>query len=129
MDTKIIVVGSAKAGTLERRRPRIRFTGEWLKPLGFTPDSFVRFSRDQGVVTFTLIASPVKTRIVHSSIDLLQVKQTKHNGKFTSHFEIKGFWMNEIGFTIGSIIAVQFEYGMIKAMTVDIESIVSCSQQ
>jgi hypothetical protein len=56
MDTKVIVVGSAKAGTLERRRPRIRFTGEWLKPIGFTPDSLVRFSRDQGVVTFTLMA-------------------------------------------------------------------------
>lgn len=129
MDTKIIVVSSAKAGQLEKRRPRIRFTGDWLNTIGFTPGSLVRYRREHGLITFTLLASAANTRIVHSSIDLLQIRQSKHNGKPTAHFEIKGFWMNDIGFTIGSVVAVQFEYGMIKAGILDIESLVSSGRQ
>jgi hypothetical protein len=124
MNTQVMAVGSAKANG-GRRRPRIRLAGFWLESFGFTPDSLVSAVYSHGGIVLQLqgegldayrkIVGQVRT----SKSGLLQVKNELHNKKRTPHMEVKGFWLEEMGFTIGSILVVRSEYGLIRINLID----------
>lgn len=60
---------------------------------------------------------------------LIQVKNELHNKKRTPHLEVKGFWLEKLGFTIGSVIVVQSEYGLIRIRCIDVERLLSQQQE
>ncbi|HWR62706.1 MAG TPA: hypothetical protein VN580_13885 [Clostridia bacterium] len=128
MMTQVMVVGSAK-GDGDRRRPRIRLAGFWLDSMGFKPDSLVTADYADGSIVLRLqgegldayrkIVGQVRT----NRSGLLQVRNELHNRKRTPHMEVKGFWLEDMGFTIGSIIVVHSEYGLIRISLIDADKL------
>lgn len=125
MDVKIMKVGGAKLNLHGGRRPRIRITGFWLTDLGFELDSLVTAEfldgciefKPQGKGTEVYIRLAKKARGNRSA--LLQVRNEIHNGKQTPHFEVCGLWLERLGFTIGSVIAIRYAYGYIRVKLLD----------
>jgi hypothetical protein len=129
METKVNVVGSAKSNNEQKRRPRIRLAGFWLEEIGFTADCLatVEYAKGQiiikrqgvGINTYNQVVKSIRT----SKAKLLQVKAGLHNKKRTAHLEVKGFWLEELGFQIGSVIVVQYTYGLIKIRLLDLDKL------
>ena len=130
METKIMVVGSCKTTTKNKRRPRIRISGFWLVDIGFVPETLVSGSSEQGKLVFEAHGLGIETYqkvvkdVLKSGSKLLQVKNELHNKKRTPHFEVKGQWLEACGFSIGKVIAIQYEYGRITVHGLDIEKLI-----
>ncbi len=126
MNTQVMVVGSAKTDG-GRRRPRIRLAGFWLDGMGFKADMLIAVSYDRDCIVLKLqgegldVYKAVVRQLRANRSGLLQVRNELHNKKRTPHLEVKGFWLEPLGFTIGSIIAVQYEYGLIRIRRIDLE--------
>ena len=124
---QIMAVGSAKAA--DRRRPRIRLAGLWLAEIGFTADSLVTASYDRGSINLKLQGQGMETysrlisQIRKDKSGLIQVRSLLHNKKRTPHLEVKGFWLERFGFTIGGVIAVRQEYGFIQIRLLDLSKL------
>ena len=129
MNTQLMVIGSAKAAS-DRRRPKIRLAGFWLERIGFTPDSLIAAEYDREQIPLRLQGEGLDTykRIVRqlraNRSGLLQVRNELHNKKRTPHIEVKGFWLESLGFPIGGLIAIQSEYGLIRIRCVHLENLV-----
>ena len=131
MDTKVMVVGSTKASytNTERRRPRIRLAGFWLNEIGFEYEKMVTVEYQNGRINLKLQGSGIETyknlvkEARKSGLDLIKVENQYHNKKLTPHLEIKGFRLNDLGFNIGSVILVRFEYGHIEIILLDISKL------
>ncbi len=128
MEIKVMAVGSAKTKGL-KRRPRIRLAGFWLNAIGFTPDSLVTARYENKSITFKAEGAGLHTykalvrRNRADNSGLLQVTEEFHNKKRTPHFEVKGFWLEMLGFTIGSIIVVKYEYGSISIKLLELDKL------
>jgi hypothetical protein len=126
MDTKIMVVGSEKTKNV-KRQPRIRLAGFWLNDIGFKPDSIATIEYESKSILLKVQGSGLDTyksfvRYARANkAGLLQVKEECHNKKCTPHLEVKGFWLEMLGFTIGSHIVVKFEYGSINIRLLELE--------
>lgn len=129
METKVNIVGSAKSSNEQKRRPRIRLAGFWLEELGFTADCLATVEYTKGQISIKRqgvgidIYNQVVKSIRISQTGLLQVKTEVHNQKRTAHLEVKGFWLEELGFQIGSVIVVQYTYGLIKIRLLDLDKL------
>lgn len=127
MDTKIMVVGSVK-GSL-RRRPRIRLSGFWLDEIGFNYNRLATADYESGQIIIKLQGSGADTYsqvvkgVLASKGGLLQVRLEWHGKQKEPHLEINGLWLEDFGFTIGSIMAVKLEYGLITIRLVDFEKL------
>ena len=127
MTTKVMVVGSAK--DTRTHKPRIRITGFWLDEIGFTCDSLATADYEPGQIIIKLQGSGIDTysrvikEVLASKGGLLQVRLEWHNKKKTPHLEIKGLWLENFGFTIGSVIILQIEYGVINIRLVDLDKL------
>ncbi len=125
MGTRVLVVTSAKA--TRRRRPVIKLTGDWLDEIGFTYGKLVTAEYATGKITLRLQDSNDYKSIVKgafkASSGLFQVRRETHNKKQFSQIDLKGFWLESIGFIIGSVIAVRYEFGLIKILLVDLEKL------
>lgn len=131
MNTQVMVVGSAKTKDIRRRRPRIRLSGFWLNDIGFTCDSLIEAEYSRECIALKLEGSGVDTynRVVKGllrhNMGLLQVKGEIKNNKRTPSIEVKGFWLEEYGFKVGSVIVVESEQGCITIKLLDIDSVTS----
>ena len=127
MTTKVMVVGSAK--DTRTHKPRIRITGFWLDEIGFTCDSLATADYEPGQIIIKLQGSGIDTysRVIkevrEGQSGLLQVKPAFHNKKRSPHLEIKGVWLEDFGFAIGSVFVVQAEYGEINIHLVDLNNV------
>jgi len=126
MERKVIVVSSLKSH-VERRSPRIRLSGFWLNDIGFESDSLVSGNYENGSITFNLQGKGVETYskivkgLLKNRAGLLQVYSHYANKKLVPYLEVSGFWLNNFGFEIGSVIVVQYEYGVINIRVLDLE--------
>ena len=129
MDTRIMAVGSAKTKTGKKRRSRVRITGFWLNSIGFENGKLVSAEYNYGNVILKAHDSDIATYeslvngIRKNKSSLLQVRQDLKNKQYTPHIEIKGFWLENLGFTIGSVIAVQYENGLINIRLLDLSKL------
>ena len=127
MDTKVMIVGSEKGHP--KRRPRIRLAGFWLNGIGFEYNSLVSVKYGQGHIILRLEGFGLETygkvvkRVMSTKGGLVQIRQEWHNKKLTPHLEVKGIWLEQFGFKIGSIIAVQCEYGVINIRLLDLDKL------
>jgi HSP20-like domain of unknown function (DUF1813). len=127
MTTKVMVVGSEKGNP--KRRPRIRLAGFWLNEIGFKYESLATADYEPGRIVIKLQGSGIDTysqvvkEVLASKGGLLQVRLEWHNKKKTPHLEIKGLWLENFGFTIGSVFVVQAEYGQINIHLVDLNNV------
>ena len=128
MDTKVMVVGSEKSKNI-RRKPRIRIAGFWLNAIGFEPESLVTAQYESKSIILKVEGSGLDTyrNVVRyarvNKTGLLQVKEQSHNGKITPHLEIKGFWLEMLGFKIGSLIIVNYEYGSMNIRLLELDKL------
>lgn len=129
MDTKIITVSRAKAKGSKMHRPKISFAGLWLNEIGFEANNLATLKYEHGSMEIKLQGSGIDTysRVIKSvrasKIGLLQVREAIHNKKCTPHIEVKGFWLEQLGFQIGSVLLVQYEYGLIDIRLLDIDKL------
>ena len=126
-DIRIMVVGSAKAGG--RRRPRIRVAGLWLEGVGFPADALVTVGYDKGSITMRSQGKGVEAysrlvgQIRQGNSGLVQVRSLLHNKKRAPHLEVKGFWLERFGFSIGDVVAIRHEHGLIRVSLLDLSKI------
>lgn len=129
METKVMVVGSAKTQDINHRSPRIRLSGNYLDELGFEHESLVTASCHNNSITLKLEGKGMDTynRIVKgllgSGSRLLQVRNQKNNKRVVPHLDIKGYWMEDIGFKIGSVIVVRSVQGEINIKALELDEL------
>ncbi len=130
MDRKIMIVGSAKSHNINKRRPRIRISGFWLNEIGFEIGSIVTSHYENGRITLKLEGKGldtynrvVKTLIDSNDSDLLQVRKDYVNNKPTPNIQMNGYWLDNYGFHIGSVIIVIFNYGFLDIRAIDIDNL------
>ena len=127
METKVMSVGSAKTKVVNKRRPRIRLTGFWLNEIGFEGGKLAAAKYDHGTILLHAHDSDNYRNLVRGAFKeksgLFQVRQTTHNRKLTTHIEIMGFRLETLGFSIGNVIAVRYEYGFIKITLIDLNKL------
>ncbi|MCL6592143.1 MAG: type I toxin-antitoxin system SymE family toxin [Firmicutes bacterium] len=119
METRVLTVTRAKSG--RRRRPAIKLQGDWLEEIGFTAGELVAAKYEKGRIIlqlqdFAQYRDLGKGELKPSS-GLFQVRREKQY----SQIDIKGFWLERFGFTIGGVIAARYEYGLIKLLLIDPE--------
>jgi hypothetical protein len=129
MNTKIITVGKAKTRTEGKFRPKLRFSGLWLDDTGFDYQTLVSVNFDNGYLIFKAQGKGLEEYgkivkgILRNKMGLLQVSTQKSNGKNVPCFEIKGQWLDNYGFHIGNIVAVQYETNLIRARVIDLAKV------
>jgi hypothetical protein len=125
METRVLTVTSAKSAN--RRRPVVRLQGDWLDKIGFSYGKLVTAEYEQGKIHLRLQDSEDYKDLVKSALKassgLFQVRRETCNKKAFSQIDMKGFWLENIGFTIGSVFAVWYEYGFIKILLIDLEKL------
>ncbi|MDP4093570.1 MAG: hypothetical protein Q8920_09435 [Bacillota bacterium] len=129
METRLLIVGSAKTKDIKRRRPRIRLSGFWLNEIGFKPDSLISIMYESNTINLRLVGTGMETYqnlvkgILKRNHGLLQVKNEVSNNKKTPHLEVKGYWVEDLGFKVGDVILVQSEFGVINIQLLDLEKV------
>jgi hypothetical protein len=121
METRVLTVTHAKAK--HGRRPVIKLQGDWLEEIGFTAGELVAVKYEKGRIIlqlqdFAQYRDLGKGQLKPSS-GLFQVKTAGISE--APLIDIKGFWLERFGFTIGSIFAARYEYGLIKLLVIDPE--------
>ncbi|MCL6592169.1 MAG: hypothetical protein K6U80_19760, partial [Firmicutes bacterium] len=116
METKSLVVTRAKSSVVNKYRPKIVLTGGWLTKIGFTAGKLVAAEYGQGQIIMRLQDSEPRQDLgkgaLRASSGLFQVKTT---GKSKFPFiDIKGFWLEQFGFTIGKAFTVCYEFGFLR---------------
>jgi len=129
MDTKIMTVTSAKTRCPGKLRPKIRISGLWLDTIGFEYDRLVTVTHESGSLVFKACGKGTDgymnlvKGVLKNKSGLLQVRYAKANKKNVPSFEIKGHWLENLGFVIGSVIAVQFQSGINRIRLIDLDNL------
>jgi hypothetical protein len=115
METRSFVVTHAKSSTANRRRPAIKLQGAWLARIGFTAGELVAAEYGQGQIIMRLQDSGKKDSgkgALKASLGLFLVQAA---GKSELPLiDIKGFWLEQFGFTIGKAFTACYEYGLLR---------------
>ena len=122
METRLLTVTHAKAKRVNRRRPVIKLQGAWLVKIGFTAGKLVAAEYGQGQIVMRLQDSDRKDSekgLLKASLGLFLI-QTAGKSELPL-IDIKGFWLERFGFTIGGVVAARYEYGLIKLLLIDPE--------
>lgn len=131
MNRQLLMIGSAKTKNEKIRRPRIRLSGLWLNTIGFIPETLVtvEYARDniylriagEGIDDYNKV---VKDIFRHNN-GLLQVRSELKNKKHTPCLEVKGYWLQKLGFSIGSVIVVESGFGYINIQLISTDCVTS----
>lgn len=114
METRLFTVTHAKAA--QRRRPVIKLQGDWLDEIGFTAGQIVAGEYAFGkIILRPLDSGNREGAALKTGSGLLRVRRDKRY----SQIDLKGFWLERFGFTIGGVIAARYEYGLIKLLLID----------
>lgn len=129
MDTKIMTVTSAKTKCPGKLRPKLRISGFWLDSIGFEYDRLVTVTHESGSLVFKVYGKGTDTYmnlvkgVLKNKSGLLQVRHAKANKKKVPSFEVKGQWLENLGFRIGSVVAVQFQSDIIRVRLIDLDKL------
>ena len=127
METKVMCVGSAKTKAVNKRAPIIRLTGDWLDKIGFEGGKVATAQYDHGSILLRAHDSENYRNLVRGAYKtgagLFQVRRLTHNRKLITYIYIKGARLESLGFTIGSVIAVQYEHGFIQITLIDLDKL------
>lgn len=127
--TKVVVVTRSKARLATRYRASIRLSGFWLDTLGFEYGTLVRADYRQGSIVLKVQGKGIDAynNVVKEVMDnrsgLFQVKHNTKRKRYYPTIDIAGFWLEELGFTIGSVAVVQCEHGVITLRLLDLEKL------
>jgi hypothetical protein len=121
METKSLVVTRAKSSVINKYRPKITLSGDWLTKIGFTSGKLVAGEYGQGQITMRLQDSEscqdLGKGALKASLGLFLIKTA---GKLELPLiDIKGFWLEQFGFTIGKAFTASYEYGLIRLLLID----------
>jgi hypothetical protein len=131
METKVMIVTNAKKGA-NRRIPRMRLSGDWLNEVGFESGKLATAKYDHGSISLRLEDSDNYRNLVRGAFKdgsgLFQVLGRMRNQKMVPHINITGARLETLGFTIGSSIAVWYEYGFIQIRLIDLDKLIDLKQ-
>lgn len=115
MNIKFLTIGKISTRTPGKFRPIIRFTGLWLNEIGFIPEKHVGIRFNNKCLIFNIYDknNPSYEKFINPA-GLLKISLRIENGKYAPCFEIKGRWLNDLGFSIGNTVSVEYEIGLIK---------------
>ena len=127
METQIHVVTSAK-GNKERRRPAIKLSGKWLFDAGFQPNMLIHLECAKNTIWFKLCDTATISHLeLSKKILKSDAKGIFHVGRqwrkkvIVPSICLSGFWLEKFGFTIGGILAVKYEHGIITIRLIELE--------
>jgi hypothetical protein len=106
---------------MEKRLPKIAFSGEWLAMAGFETDTLVTARFTKGEAVFERCGADLESagdmikRVKKDGAKLLCVRSCIMHGFRRPLFGIYGQWLSDFGFSIGAHIAVTASCGVIKA--------------
>ena len=113
-----------------KQKPKIVLQGEWVRKAGFEMDSLVLAEFRKGIAVFKI---PDKdggeTTLLHQikqkEIQLLKVGSTLSKGKTRPSIQAGYSLLAELGFSIGSLVIVMVEYGIIQVKVLDVDMLES----
>lgn len=115
MIKKVLAVSTSKGTEGKNPMPRIRIAGKWLVPLGFASNSFVSVSYRNEFIELQLEKSTIDFTRIRSKTGFLKISRSCNK---TCHglyplITVRGYWLNDLGFTIGSVALVKCDVGKI----------------
>lgn len=119
MDAQLAIVSGIKTKEPKRHKPQIKLSGKWLEEIGFSPDKLVTANYENCSIVLQLEEEEVETEntmikgLLRNSIVLLQVRQEIKGKMVTPHIEMKGFWLEDLGFRVGCEIIVSYKQNLI----------------
>ena len=124
MELRFFKICSAKADMV-KRRPTLRFNGDWLANSGFEPDTLVTAQFSNGEAVFRPhdpgreSTQSVLAKTDQIGFKLLRVISCVSKGKRRPVLNISGYWLNDFGFVVGGVIVVMAGTGLIKVKVLD----------
>ena len=102
--------------------PRIRLSGFWLEEFGFKAGEQLVAEYDVGSITFALRSPytdgmyyyPVTQVVREGNSATVPVQGYYRNNVEIPHIELKGCWLEKMGFTVGSDLFVRCDKGAIR---------------
>jgi hypothetical protein len=129
METKVMVVSRTKSRVGKKYRSAIRLSGLWLDAIGFDCGTLAKADYQNGSITLKASGKGLDTynglvrEVMDNKAGLFQVCLQKSHGKSYPVINIVGFWVEELGFSIGSVFVVMYEYGVIHIKLLDLRGL------
>lgn len=132
METKLLLVSSAKKGN--KLVPRMMLSGKWLNEIGFEYGKLAAIQYEQGRISITLHEVDNYKELVRGAFkdgsSLFQICGKMYSSqKVIPHIQLAGIRFETLGFTIGSHIAVQYEYGFIQIILIHLNQLLDLKER
>ena len=116
----LTMVARTKDHRTQEPVPMAHLGGAWLTDVGFTPDTLISITSEQGCITLTaydeaIVYSDVVMLSRAKKMRLKQVYEKDGNPLIT----ITGLCIRNAGFELGDIFAAELEYGIVKLKKLD----------
>lgn len=131
METKLMVVTNAKKGS--KLVPRMRLGGKWLNEIGFEYGKLAAIQYEQGRIFIKLHDVDNYRDLVRGALkdgsSLFQICGKVYSSqKIIPHINLAGIRLETLGFSIGSHIAVRYEYGSIQITLVHLDQLIDLKE-
>ena len=128
MHSKILTVTSAKVNG-SKKRAIIKFSGLWLNEIGFSSNNLVEVISEPEKIVFKVCGEGIEAyektlkAMLRKKSGLLQIQKSRSNKINVPAFDVKGRWIEALGFTIGSVVLLRYEFGIITSRLIDIDKL------
>lgn len=124
METKILVVTKTKGHIGKEKIPAIKISGESLKMNGFELRKLVAVKYSEGFIELQLHDSKVDLDRIRSKSGFIRVcRNTSTKAKDTPCIIVKGYWLGDMGFPIGTVAVLNIDYAKIQIRALDVEDL------
>jgi hypothetical protein len=109
------------------KRAVIKFSGLWLNNMGFETNDIIKVSSEPQNLLFELhskdaaIYSTAAKSLLKKKSNLIQVQKVRRSKKDVPVFDVKGKWVESLGFTIGSAILIEYDFGIINVKLIGLD--------
>jgi len=114
-----------RCGNADNSRARILFCGRWLPAMGFIPGALVQVMPETDGLSFNLCNENIKSysELFNSTMDkggnLIHVSLPIRKGYKEPAFLTTGKYITDSGLSIGDLVIVKYDYGIIRVRKID----------
>jgi hypothetical protein len=124
METKISVVTKAKGHSELKQIPIIKISGEWLNKYGLEWKKLIAVKYKNKSIELELHNSDIDLKRIRSKDGFIRIGRDKTKKlKIWSQVHVKGYWLNDNGFPIGTVVVIKINNGKISIRALDMDSL------
>jgi len=125
MKTIIRVITKAKGSTADKPIPTITISEVSLEAYGFKWQKLVALEYSYGVIDLKLHESEVDLKRIRSKSGFVRIGRNLSikKGQDNPSIIVKGYWLNDMGFPVGTVVAVYMDSKRIQIKRVDMEGL------